>query len=277
MSQFGGGRSRRSSKRETAPEPQPPAEPAGADRYYVKLKATVSGPFDMDQLRALQRRAQLARFSQVSTDAVTWRKASDVLPDLFAPPPQPTRPMPAQAERSAIELASEPTPAAAPPPSMTATGQWYHAANGQAVGPIEAAELQRLIHAGQVGPETPVWSEGMPAWIPCRQAPGFVVAPPVPASFFVQTGTATVTPAPAPAPADGPRLSGLAVTSLVLGLLGCTSVLALIFGLIALNQINSSAGRLTGKGMAIAGIVLGGLGMAISAIVAVVLIVKPFG
>ncbi len=76
-------------------------------------------------------------------------------------------------------------------------------------------------------------------------------------------------PAGAQAPGGGGK--GLAITSLVLGILGvvtfCTmfggvilGALALIFGLIALLQ--SRSGRAGGRGMALAGLVLGAIGLA---------------
>jgi hypothetical protein len=72
--------------------------------------------------------------------------------------------------------------------------------------------------------------------------------------------------APAPSPyADTPRTNGMAVASLVLGALWLGwigSVLALIFGYVAKGEIDRSNGRQTGRGLAIAGIVLGWIGVA---------------
>jgi hypothetical protein len=54
------------------------------------------------------------------------------------------------------------------------------------------------------------------------------------------------------------------VASLVLGivwLMGLGSILALVFGYIAKEQIDRSGGRQTGRGMAVAGIVLGWVGV----------------
>jgi hypothetical protein len=71
-----------------------------------------------------------------------------------------------------------------------------------------------------------------------------------------------------------PRNHGLAVASMVCGILaivpGCCcglfgiplSIAALVMGLIAINQINASAGQLGGKGMAIAGTACGGVAIA---------------
>jgi Domain of unknown function (DUF4190) len=81
-------------------------------------------------------------------------------------------------------------------------------------------------------------------------------------------------PAGAPAPFGGygqpPRTNGLSVASLVLGILGVYPlwvigpILALIFGFVGKSQIDRSHGAQKGRGMAIAGIILGFVGAAIS-------------
>lgn len=61
------------------------------------------------------------------------------------------------------------------------------------------------------------------------------------------------------------KTNGFAIASLVLGIVwiyGVGSILALIFGYIAKGSIDRSNGRETGRGMAIAGIVLGWIGVA---------------
>jgi uncharacterized protein DUF4190 len=72
-----------------------------------------------------------------------------------------------------------------------------------------------------------------------------------------------------------PRTNGYAVAALVLGIVwvyGITSILALVFGYRAKREIDESRGEQTGRGMAIAGIVLGwvGIGLMILVIVAFV-------
>ena len=63
------------------------------------------------------------------------------------------------------------------------------------------------------------------------------------------------------------KTSGLAIASLVLGIVGIVpcaffviSLVGLILGIVSLNSIKSSAGRLTGRGLAIAGIITSSLG-----------------
>jgi hypothetical protein len=56
----------------------------------------------------------------------------------------------------------------------------------------------------------------------------------------------------------------MATASLVFGILwmyGIGSILALVFGYIAKNQIDSSDGQQDGRGLAVAGIVLGWIGV----------------
>ena len=54
-------------------------------------------------------------------------------------------------------------------------------------------------------------------------------------------------------------MSGLAIASLVLGLLGpVTGLVGLVLGIVAISQISSSGGRLRGRELAIAGICISG-------------------
>jgi hypothetical protein len=85
--------------------------------------------------------------------------------------------------------------------------------------------------------------------------------------------TADVTPPPAPVPPPAPyayppaparETNGLAIASLTAGILWLGwfgSIAAVIFGHMALSQIRRSGGRESGKGMAVAGLVLGYLGV----------------
>src|SRR5262249_51181760 len=100
----------------------------------------------------------------------------------------------------------------------------------------------------------------------------------------------TPPPAPPPAPPSagsqttgygyqvGPKTNGLAIASLVLGIAQifvCIvgAILALVFGYIARRQIDESGGTQGGRGMAIAGIILGwiGIGLGIAYIVVIVI------
>ena len=77
---------------------------------------------------------------------------------------------------------------------------------------------------------------------------------------------------PAGAPVVVQRTNGLAVASLVTGLFfWCflvPGVVAIVLGYLALEQIDRSGGSLTGRGMAIAGIILGWVGIGVLGLMA---------
>jgi hypothetical protein len=92
--------------------------------------------------------------------------------------------------------------------------------------------------------------------LPPPAPPG--MAPPPPAGGYAM-----------PAPVR-PKTSGLAVAALVVGLVGWMfcgvgSVVAIALGAIALGTIAKSEGALTGRGMAVAGLVLGIIGVVATA------------
>lgn len=119
-------------------------------------------------------------------------------------------------------------------------------------GPIGADALRQWIAERRVDGHTLVQAEGGGPWKPLADWPEFApalaaVRPPPPA--FV----------PAPVSGGPAKTSGLAVTSLVLGILGflgVTAIAGIITGTIALVRINRSSGRLKGTGLAIAGLSL---------------------
>lgn len=76
-----------------------------------------------------------------------------------------------------------------------------------------------------------------------------------------------------PAARSTTKTNGFSVAALVLGILWLYwigSVLALIFGYVAKSQIDKSGGTQSGRGMAIAGIVLGWVGIGILVLLFVV-------
>jgi len=85
--------------------------------------------------------------------------------------------------------------------------------------------------------------------------------------------------------ADGPvqaaKTSGLAIASLVLGILGICSygllgLVGLIMGLVALSKINQSGGQLGGKGLAIGGIATGAATLLLGVLMMVAIAVPNF-
>jgi hypothetical protein len=84
-------------------------------------------------------------------------------------------------------------------------------------------------------------------------------------------------PQPVAAPPVAPRsTNGLAIASMVLGIVWVYwigSILALIFGYVARGQIRNANGSQGGGGMAVAGIVLGWIGIGTFALMVILMVV----
>jgi len=133
---------------------------------------------------------------------------------------------------------------------------WYYLQNGQQVGPVSKEELQGLLQRQSLPVTTGIWSRGMPDWIPANQiaevmagVSGGYIPQPVAGGAYAR--------------ASGPAPSGMAIASMILGIIGVvgaailTSVPAIICGHIARRQIRDGEGRVGGEGMALAGLILG--------------------
>lgn len=156
---------------------------------------------------------------------------------------------------------------------------WYYSKNNQQQGPVTRERLEELVRSGEVKPFDLVWNETMTDWVPLGSLPGFAL-PPVPqaqspgpsaAPPLAAAPPSTIVHSYDPPPAAGASAgtNGLAIASLVMGILsplccGCfTALPAIICGHIALSQISKSPLQ-SGKGLAIAGLVLGYLGIVLS-------------
>lgn len=128
--------------------------------------------------------------------------------------------------------------------------QFFLVLNGQSAGPFEETQVRAMLAAGQAAPETLACPVGGTEWRPL----GSVLGGGVPAMPLV--------PYPGSFPAAVAPTNGLAIASLVLGCAGLaccgvTSLPAVICGHLALGQLNRVGGGQTGRGLAIAGLVLG--------------------
>jgi type IV pilus assembly protein PilA len=95
---------------------------------------------------------------------------------------------------------------------------------------------------------------------------------------FAATHAASAAPAPGPAPIAPTHVptSGKAIASLICGIFTMffpVGIAAIILGHLSLSDIRKSAGRLGGRGIAIAGLVLGYAGIAL---IALILIIAAF-
>ena len=119
------------------------------------------------------------------------------------------------------------------------------------MGPIDDSGLHTLVATGQIGAGTLLWREGMPRWLTLDQlrADGGIYL--------------TTTPQFGGPGMMHPTTSGLAITSLVCGIVGLVTCMvfigipAVICGHMALSQIANSPTPMVGRGMAFAGLICG--------------------
>jgi hypothetical protein len=168
--------------------------------------------------------------------------------------------------------------------------EWYYGKDGQQHGPIDEAALRAREARGDLGPDDLVWCEGMENWRPYREVLGANSPPPLEQerSAAAAEGEGSVPPAvfgspyappkaggvPSQAPPGGPGNNSFAVVSLICGILSLTffclcggiflGIPAVIFGHLSLNQLNAVDNRERGRGMAVAGLVCGYCGLAIT-------------
>lgn len=132
-------------------------------------------------------------------------------------------------------------------------GQWYYGIAENRLGPVSVQQLQQLVASGQIGPQTLVWSDGMPQWVPANTLP-FLTAM---ANQNNSAGLNLLLPI-------GPQ-SGFAIAAGYLGLIGMLfaplGVLAIILAVLALREIKAHPEK-RGTGRAITGIVGGLIGCA---------------
>ena len=120
-------------------------------------------------------------------------------------------------------------------------------------GPVSAEDLRKWIAEGRLNAQTRVQIEGTDEWKLLTEVPE-----------LEEALRNRVPPLPTTASAVPTKTSGLAVTSLVLGVLGLftcgiTALVGLILGIIAMIKVSNSRGALRGGGTALAGIIVSGI------------------
>jgi hypothetical protein len=133
-------------------------------------------------------------------------------------------------------------------------------ADGREYGPVSDEQVRQWIAQGRATARTQARREGVEQW---RLLAEF-------AEFGPALAVGVTTRAAPPAP---PATNGMAVTGLILGVASLVmglccggpvlAILGLVFSSIGISQINSSPVAQQGKGMAIAGLIASGFGLAL--------------
>lgn len=152
---------------------------------------------------------------------------------------------------------------------------WHYVNQEREQTPVPDDDVQALVTSGDITADTLIWQDGMGDWIPASQArpdlfPSSSLQPVAhssqPSTAFDSTQPSFAAPAPT---------SGLAIASLVCGILSVlgswcygggfvVGVPAVVCGHMALSRIKMSNDQLGGRGLAIAGLVTGYIGILVS-------------
>jgi len=130
-------------------------------------------------------------------------------------------------------------------------------------GPVSAEVLRQWIADRRANAETRVQAEGSGDWQPLSDFVEFAEA-------LAGSARAATPPPPQPRasvlskPLQAAKTSAMAVTSLILGILGAitcgvTALIGIVLGIISLLRIRNSDGKISGQGIAIAGICVSGV------------------
>src|SRR5207248_2430715 len=135
-------------------------------------------------------------------------------------------------------------------PAVQGAAQWYYVdGDSKEIGPVSREHLVELWQSGTILPTTLVWKEGMNDWAELSS---------------VDTGITSLR-------RSKPFSTGmLATLSFILGLLwfgGIGSIVAIILGFLAIRRINREKPRVRGRGLAIAGLMLGFIWLAATPII----------
>ncbi len=142
--------------------------------------------------------------------------------------------------------------------------------DGKEYGPVSTEVVREWIHERRANGQTRVQRAGAVEWHTLSALTEFAAdldgrgaPPPLPG------GPGSAVPS-----TGGPKTSRLAIASFVLGILGfcgVTAIVGMVLGIVARVQIRRSAGRLQGRGLALAGIILSvvmlGVGLVAAAVI----------
>ena len=127
-------------------------------KYFVRIRGKIMGPFSLDQLVSLKNRGRLHDEHEVSTDRSTWVPATRI-EGLFE-----------QKTADAV-TASDQDPKGDDTASGGATS-WYYTIDDVQKGPVSFSKLKKLCRNGTISDDDLVWNEGLDEWIPVSEVDG---------------------------------------------------------------------------------------------------------
>jgi len=163
---------------------------------------------------------------------------------------------------------------------------WYYSKRGAQQGPVSLDEMRRLLAEGDIAAGDLVWHEGMADWTAAGEVAELGAARGLDAGVAPAAGVPVGSPSVFPgagSPIGAQPLKGMAIGSMICGIVGLLSCLGIPLGLIAVvlghlarSNARRNPGVFGGEGMALAGLITGYVSIVVSVVMIVVLMsVKP--
>jgi hypothetical protein len=122
------------------------------DRYYLRFKGRVLGPFTSEKAIEMVKRGQITRQHELSPDGATWRLA-ETYEELFATSRTRSNSMVSESKKASSQE------------NKGNAALWFANFDGMNQGPVEEDGILAWIATGKVGKDTMVWKEGMANWL----------------------------------------------------------------------------------------------------------------
>lgn len=145
---------------------------------HVRFRGNLFGPYTPDELRDMMRKGRTPSTWEISLDRQTWRPIRELealvrsaYPALAADDSGTDMAEPAivyPAESSQIPRPAEMSTGDRQARTATEFGeaQWYYAEGDRQIGPVPESRMMALARAGELSPQTLVWTLNMETWRP---------------------------------------------------------------------------------------------------------------
>lgn len=243
---------------------------ADSENYYVRRQGRVDGPWNVDKLRSEIKLRKLGRHHEVSLDGTQWQRAQDIN-GLFSAASLRKSVKGLSSSTPELELEVDENYVFSTELSDDSNG-WYCSIADQQRGPMSRSDLIAILTGGQATLDDLVWREGFSGWMPVESVPELMTV----LDSSSRVGTVPLADATQMISKKA-RTSWLAILSLAAGIaifllswlpvVGLLGFIPVVTSSIAIYRVRASNGTLTGIGLAIAGLVLGMLSLAVGIIV----------
>jgi GYF domain 2/Domain of unknown function (DUF4190) len=243
------------------------------EKYYIRQRKEENpkkwlGPFDASQLKDLADRRLFSReLHEYSEDRLNWISARQIWATLF---PKAAKPVLTQSQLMPTATSQAPTQTAAETQRLAPVSseilpidallaqddspEWYFACDGAQQGPVTLTQLRQWTAEGRIAAGDLVWCPKFgEEWVEAQTVPE-LASTPVPQDPARGRGRSSGSANQTPSLATASFVLGLLGTSLLLGL---GSILAVVFGHMALAEFGRAQTSNKGKWMAVAGLALG--------------------